>query len=403
MSQKFFLQRGDTKTGPFTSDQIQGFSDNGKLQPTDLVYYEDGRHFLVSELPSLGMGNAKETVPVIGELPEHELVQWDPDGWQWDREQFRIDEAETKEAVAEVEAEEEEEMLADLPTIITSEAIETDWSNPTSTDASSEQSNGCSVTCVEVVVGLLVISGLCYWLAPQFSQSVISKTSLVFNDPISEFEHRIQNSKNLLESKITSRKDYRADSFSLSHNIVKIPLSETNLYTATVNVEYQYGTGGDFKYTHIIKFLYVKDIGWLVTGANENPGTVLIAILEIFSDQEISYDKIDKQISRQKEPHNRIVKAIAQEFKQMGVLSFDPDRYYKLKEWEVYQTLLPQARVAARKSYSFQYYSAWVDYLVLSNQITGAVAKDRIIEWIERKAEKEFQSVYYSLQLIEAN
>ena len=96
MSQKFFLQRGDTKTGPFTSDQIQGFSDNGKLQPTDLVYYEDGRHFLVSELPSLGMGNAKETDPVIGELPEHKLVQWNQE-WQRDNEeQFWIDEAETK-------------------------------------------------------------------------------------------------------------------------------------------------------------------------------------------------------------------------------------------------------------------------------------------------------------------
>jgi hypothetical protein len=69
MSQAFFLQRGGVKTGPFTSDQIQGFSDNGKLQPTDLVYYEDGRHFLVSELASL---NENETVT---ETEDEELLR----------------------------------------------------------------------------------------------------------------------------------------------------------------------------------------------------------------------------------------------------------------------------------------------------------------------------------------
>mgnify|MGYP001204194752 CR=1 FL=1 len=79
------------------------------------------------------------------------------------------------------------------------------------------------------------------WLAPQFSQSVISKGSLVFNDPITEFEDRIQNSTVVLEEIITANINYRADSFSISHNIVKIPLSETKLYTATANVEYQEG------------------------------------------------------------------------------------------------------------------------------------------------------------------
>ena len=73
MSQKFFLQRGETKTGPFTSDQIQGFAKDGKLQPTDVVYDENGRHLFVSEVPSLENENTTKTAQLTPEEAEYQF------------------------------------------------------------------------------------------------------------------------------------------------------------------------------------------------------------------------------------------------------------------------------------------------------------------------------------------
>ena len=61
MPLKFFLQRGEKKTGPFTSEQIKTFAKDGKLQPSDLIYDEDGRELPVNQIPNLQIWTVEAT------------------------------------------------------------------------------------------------------------------------------------------------------------------------------------------------------------------------------------------------------------------------------------------------------------------------------------------------------
>jgi hypothetical protein len=79
MSQEFFLQRDGVKTGPFTTEQIQGFSKNGNLRSSDLVCFEDGRELPINQIPNLGIGNAsKAAEPAINVNPTPQVTSTIP-------------------------------------------------------------------------------------------------------------------------------------------------------------------------------------------------------------------------------------------------------------------------------------------------------------------------------------